>query len=305
MGARRPRYTQPHTLGKTQSGGAGHPHMPSSPGPHLAAAADLGPTDPPTLGEHWIPPLFLPILGRGMGWGNASRAPGNILEAESDFPWAEQQVLVGLQEVICPQSLCPPVCEAAQNGSGGHEAQVPEHGWSHPAPQRRPCRLSVSRRKRWSPRFIYVPHRFRGGGQRAPQNNSLPRGPMSSLVPAELGPWARANRAASRQCRAPQGRRWLRTTAPRGARAPALSLAAPTELQRSWKQQKMGWAAPMLSGSVASQDLAQVLVTTGLSLKGNSGGRAGIRARSPRPGLPWPSQSAPFTLLFLPPPRTP
>lgn len=116
----------------------------------------------------------------------------------------------------------------------------------------------------------------------------LPRGPMSSLVPAELGPWARANRAASWQCRVPQGRRWLRTTAPRGARAPALSLAMPTELQRSWKQQKMGWAAPMLSGSVASQELAQVLVTTGLSLKGNSGGRAGVRAQSPPPPLAFP-----------------
>lgn len=98
----------------------------------------------------------------------------------------------------------------------------------------------------------------------------LPQGPTSSLVPTEIGPWACANRVASWQRWVPQGRRWLRTTAPRGARAPALSLAMPTELQRSWKQQKMGWAAPMLSGSVASQELAQVLVTTGLSLKGNS-----------------------------------
>ena len=282
-----PGTPHPTPLGRPSlGGGAGHPHAPSSPGPPRAATADLGPADPPTLGERWIPALFLPILGRGVGWGDASRVPGNILGAESDFPWAEQQVLVGLQEGVCPQSLCLPVCEQLRTAVVGTRLKCRNMPGPTQLPEGGPVGSQCPEgRDGLQPRFIYVPHRFRGGGQSTPRNNSLPLGPTSSLVPAELQLWMRANRAAGRHW-APQGRRWLRTMAPRGARAPALSLAVPTELQRSWKQQKMGWAAPMLSGSVASQELAQVLVTTGLSLKGNSGGRAGVRARSPRPGHP-------------------
>lgn len=75
-----------------------------------------------------------------------------------------------------------------------------------------------------------------------------------------------------------QERRCPRNTAPSVARVPAPSLAASTELQRSRKQQKTGWAAPMLSGSVARQELEQERVTMGLWSKGYSAGWAGVRA---------------------------
>lgn len=166
------------------------------------------------------------------------------------------------------------------------------------SPKAAPWALCVQKEEMVSSLGLFMYSIGLGEEGRAHPETILPWGPTSSLVPAELGPWARANRVASWQRQAPQGRRWLRTTAPRGARAPALSLATPTELQRSWKQQKMGWAAPMLSGSVASQELAQVLVTTGLSLKGNSGGRAGVRAQSP-PRPHQPSLAIPVCALHL------
>lgn len=103
VGSRRPRYTPPHTLWKTQPGGPGHLHTPSSPGPLLLPQQTWAPqTHPPTDNTG-----FQPVSSPSWGEGDASRTPGNILEAGSDFPWAEQRILVRLPEGICPLKPLP------------------------------------------------------------------------------------------------------------------------------------------------------------------------------------------------------
>lgn len=91
--------------------------------------------------------------------------------------------------------------------------------------------------------------------------------------------------------------------APRVARAPALSLAAPTELQRSRKQQKTGCLTPKLSGSVAVQELEQERVTTGLWPKGNSA-RAGRGQSQPPTAQRHPRLHAPHLDLPTASPAT-
>jgi hypothetical protein len=100
---------------------------------------------------------------------------------------------------------------------------------------------------------------------------------ISDLRLSELCFQRYARRGNHRLC---QEMRCWRRVVPSTARVPMPGLAIPTELQRSRKQQKTGRIAPMLSGSVARQELEQERVTMGLWMKGYSVGQAGIRAHT-------------------------
>lgn len=112
----------------------------------------------------------------------------------------------------------------------------------------------------------------RVGARECPLQGSHPLGPMINL---RLGKLTEVGRGDLRWCQDLQGR-WPR------------SLLACTELHRSWKQQKTRWAAPILSGSVAMQELEQDRVTMGLWWNGYSAGRGQVSG--PAPLLPGPAQ---------------
>lgn len=151
-----PGTPHPTPLGRPSLGGQAIPTCPLPQVPPLLPRQTWAPQTHPPSENTEFQPFSFPSWGGA--WG------GGMPPESQEIFWKQSQIFLGLsnkswsdfRKAFVPQSLCLPVCEAAQNGRGGHEAQVPEHAWSHPAPRRRPCGLSVSRRKRWSPASVYL-----------------------------------------------------------------------------------------------------------------------------------------------------